>query len=122
MSGNKYRDITEISRILKTLAKELNITILCGSQLSRKVEERMGHRPLMTDLPESGSLEADADILMFLLRREYYDPYDKPGHAELLVSKNRHGSIGSVNLTFRKEIVKFENYAPLDEKLLEDNF
>ncbi len=77
--------------MLKTLARELNVPILCLSQLSRKVEDRAGHRPMMSDLRESGSLEQDSDIVMFLLRREYYDPNDKPGMAELIVAKNRHG-------------------------------
>lgn len=106
-------EISEISRMLKNLARELNIPILCPSQLSRKVEERQGHRPMMSDLRESGSIEQDADIVMFLLRREYYDPNDKPGMAELIIGKNRHGGIGSVHLTFRKEIAQFANYTPI---------
>ena len=110
-SDNRQNEISEISRMLKTLARELNIPILCLSQLSRKVEERQGHRPMMSDLRESGSIEQDSDLVMFLLRREYYDPYDKPGTAELIVAKNRHGSIGSVNLCFRKEIAQFANYS-----------
>ena len=110
---NRQLEVSEISRLLKTLARELNIPILCLSQLSRKVEERAGHRPMMSDLRESGSLEQDSDLVMFLLRREYYDPYDKPGTAELIVAKNRHGGIGSVNLAFRKELAQFGNYAPI---------
>ncbi len=108
---NRHNEISEISRMLKTLARELNVPILCLSQLSRKVEERAGHRPMMSDLRESGSLEQDSDIVMFLLRREYYDPYDKPGMAELIVAKNRHGAIGNVNLTYRKEMAQFANYS-----------
>ncbi|MBM3207751.1 MAG: replicative DNA helicase, partial [Chlamydiae bacterium] len=108
---NRQNEISEISRMLKNLARELNLPILCLSQLSRKVEERQGHRPMMSDLRESGSIEQDSDIVMFLLRREYYDPYDKPGMAELIVAKNRHGSVGSVNLTFRKELAQFANYS-----------
>jgi replicative DNA helicase len=107
---NRQNEISEISRLLKTLARELDIPIICLSQLSRKVEERPGHRPMMSDLRESGSIEQDADCVMFLLRREYYDPYDKPGQAELIVAKNRHGGVGTVNLTFRKEITQFANY------------
>lgn len=110
---NRQNEISEISRMLKTLARELNVPILCLSQLSRKVEERQGHRPMMSDLRESGSLEQDADLVMFLLRREYYDPYDKPGLAELIVAKNRHGGIGTVNLAFRKELAQFANYTPV---------
>ncbi|MBS0615140.1 MAG: replicative DNA helicase [Verrucomicrobia bacterium] len=108
---NRQNEISEISRMLKTLARELNVPVLCLSQLSRKVEERAGHRPMMSDLRESGSIEQDSDLVMFLLRREYYDPYDKPGLAELIVAKNRHGSIGTVNLTYRKELAQFANYS-----------
>lgn len=111
---NRQNEISEISRMLKNLARELNVPILCLSQLSRKVEERQGHRPMMSDLRESGSIEQDSDIVMFLLRREYYDPTDKPGMAELIIAKNRHGSVGSVNLTFRKEIAQFVNHAPVN--------
>lgn len=111
---NRQNEIAEISRMMKTLARELNIPILCLSQLSRKVEERQGHRPMMSDLRESGSIEQDSDIVMFLLRREYYDPYDKPGLAELIVAKNRHGAVGSVNMTYRKELAQFSNYSPLN--------
>lgn len=110
---NRQNEISEISRMMKTLARELNIAILCLSQLSRKVEERQGHRPMMSDLRESGSIEQDSDIVMFLLRREYYDPYDKPGLAELIVAKNRHGAVGNINMTYRKEIAQFANYSPL---------
>jgi replicative DNA helicase len=66
---------------------------------------------MMSDLRESGSIEQDSDIVMFLLRREYYDPYDKPGMAELIVAKNRHGGVGTINLTFRKEVAQFANYS-----------
>lgn len=107
---NRQNEISEISRLLKNLARELDIPVICLSQLSRKVEERTGHRPMMSDLRESGSIEQDADVVMFLLRREYYDPMDKPGMAELIIGKNRHGGIGSINLTFRKEIAQFASY------------
>jgi replicative DNA helicase len=113
-------EISEISRLLKTLARELNIPILCLSQLSRKVEERQGHRPMMSDLRESGSLEQDSDLVLFLLRREYYDPYDKPGMAELIIAKNRHGAIGNIDLVFRKEFAQFRDYIPIKGE--KDNF
>ncbi len=111
---NRQSEISEISRMMKTLARELNLPIICLSQLSRKVEERQGHRPMMSDLRESGSIEQDSDIVMFLLRREYYDPYDKPGMAELIIAKNRHGGVGSVNLSYRKELAQFANYSPMN--------
>lgn len=105
-------EISEISRMLKILARELNIPIVCLSQLSRKVEERHNHRPMLSDLRESGSIEQDADIVMFLLRRDYYDPLDKPGMAEVIIAKNRHGPVGSAYLTLRKEISQFANFIP----------
>lgn len=110
---NRQTEISEISRMLKNLARELNIPVLCLAQLSRKVEERQGHRPMMSDLRESGSIEQDADVVMFLLRREYYDPMDKPGLAELIIAKNRHGGTGIVQLTYRKEIAQFANYTAM---------
>lgn len=119
---NRQSEISEISRMLKNLARELDIPILCLSQLSRKVEERPGHRPAMSDLRESGSIEQDSDIIMFLLRREYYDPMDKPGMAELIIGKNRHGGIGTVNLTFRKELAQFVNYTPVKPQNMGSDF
>ncbi len=110
---NRQNEISEISRLLKNLARELNIPILCLSQLSRKVEDRQGHRPMMSDLRESGSIEQDADIVMLLMRRDYYDSNDKPGEAELSVVKNRHGGVGTIILTFRKEFAQFVNYTPI---------
>ncbi len=120
-SDNRQGEISEISRMMKNLARELNIPILCGSQLSRKVEERTGHRPMMSDLRESGAIEQDADIVMFLLRREYYDPYDKPGLAEVIIGKNRHGKVGNIDIAYRKEFAQFANYTPIDGATLEDN-
>ena len=111
---SRVNEISEISRMLKTLARELDIPIVCLSQLSRKVEERTGHRPQMSDLRESGSIEQDADIIMLLIRREYYDPNDRPGQAELIVAKNRHGGVGNINLTYRKELAQFANYTPIN--------
>ena len=119
---NRQSEISEISRMLKTLARELNIPILCMSQLSRKVEERAGHRPMMSDLRESGSIEQDSDVVMLMLRRDYYDPNDKPGMAELIVAKNRHGGVGNINLSFLKEIGQFRNYTPIQVEMQEDSF
>lgn len=107
---NRQNEISEISRMLKTLARELNIPIICLSQLSRRVEERTGHRPMLSDLRESGSIEQDADIVMFIFRRDYYNAHDKPGLAEVIVAKNRHGQVGDVTLSFRKHLAQFQNY------------
>ena len=111
---NRQQEISEISRGLKNLARELKIPIICGSQLSRKVEDRSGHRPMMSDLRESGAIEQDADVVMLLLRREYYDPHDKPGLAELIIGKNRHGEVGTVEIAYRKEFAQFTNYSHSD--------
>jgi len=122
---NRVNEISEISRMLKTLARELDVPVICLSQLSRKVEERTGHRPQMSDLRESGAIEQDADIIMLMLRREYYDPNDKPGQAEIIVAKNRHGAVGSINFTYRKELARFENYTPISafrQQETEDDF
>jgi replicative DNA helicase len=109
-SENRQNEISEISRMLKNLARELEVPVLCLSQLSRKVEERAGHRPMLSDLRESGSIEQDADIVSFVFRREYYNANDKPGTAEVIVAKNRHGAIGDVMLAFRKKFGAFGNY------------
>ena len=123
-NDNRQNEISEISRMLKNLARELNVPLICASQLSRRVEERQGHRPMMSDLRESGSIEQDSDIIMFLLRREYYDAYDKPGHAEVIIAKNRHGQIGSIEMAYRKEFTQFANYSPIksDQENLSDAF
>ena len=115
-ADNRQNEISEISRMLKTLARELGVPIICLSQLSRKVEERQGHRPMLSDLRESGSIEQDADIVMFIFRREYYNPNDKPGIAEVIVAKNRHGGVGSAELMYRKSIIQFNNYTRDDEE------
>lgn len=118
---NRQNEISEISRMLKTLARELNVPILCAAQLSRKVEERTGHKPLMSDLRESGSIEQDADIIMLLLRREYYDPNDRPGQAQVFVAKNRHGAVGEVLMTYRKELAQFANYTPIGQSMYQED-
>src|SRR5581483_9490579 len=129
MQENRQIEISEISRMLKNLARELDIPVLCFAQLSRKVEERAGNKPLMSDLRESGSLEQDSDIIKLLLRRDYYDPNDRPGQAQLFIAKNRHGSVGDITLTYRKELAQFANYIPIgrlskgeEESTLDDAF
>ncbi len=108
---NRATEISEISRSIKALAKELNVPILALSQLSRKVEERNEKRPLMSDLRESGAIEQDADIIMMMYREEYYKP-DTPdkGIAEVGIGKHRNGPTGIVKLTFLGEYTKFENF------------
>lgn len=107
---SREQEISEISRSMKGIAKEMNIPIIALSQLNRKVEERKDKRPQLSDLRESGSLEQDADIVMFLYRDEYYDKdTDKKGVAEVLIKKHRNGKTGTVELAFRGPIMKFAN-------------
>lgn len=105
----RLMEISNITRDLKNLAIELHIPIVCLAQLSRKVEERTNHRPLLSDLRESGSIEQDADVVMFLMRPDYYDDNDRPGEADLIIAKNRHGKTGDISLYFSKNFAKFDS-------------
>jgi replicative DNA helicase len=108
---NREQEISEISRSLKALAKELSVPVVALSQLNRKVENRTPPIPRLADLRESGAIEQDADVICFLYRDEYYNPEDteKQGIAEVHVAKQRNGPIGKVELTFLKEYTRFEN-------------
>jgi replicative DNA helicase len=107
-SENRVQEISEISRGLKGIARELNIPVIALSQLSRQIESRSDHHPLLSDLRESGSIEQDADIVMFIYRDEVYDPNsEQKGIAEISIAKHRNGPVGTVNLRFFQKTARF---------------
>ncbi|MHC4203760.1 MAG: replicative DNA helicase [Planctomycetota bacterium] len=118
---SRQQEITTISRYLKSLARELNIPVMVLSQLNRSPEGREGHRPRMSDLRESGSIEQDADVVMLLHREDYYhrsdESYEPNNTAELIIAKQRNGPTGTVKLTFREKITRFENAARVGEEV-----
>ena len=115
MSGGKHsesrqQEISEISRSLKAVARELNVPVVALSQLSRAVEQRPDHRPMLSDLRESGAIEQDADVVMFLYRDDYYNKdTDKKNIAEVIIAKQRNGPIGTVELVWLPNYTKFAN-------------
>ena len=109
---SRQQEISQISQSLKALAKELDVPVLALSQLSRAVESRPDKRPMLSDLRESGAIEQDADVVMFVYRPEMYGEMDQAGIAEIIVGKQRNGPIGNVKLAYRNEFLKFENLAP----------
>jgi replicative DNA helicase len=118
---SRQQEITTISRYIKALARELNIPVVVMSQLNRSPEGREGHRPRMSDLRESGSIEQDADVVMLLHREDYYhrgqEDYEQDNTAELIIAKQRNGPTGSVKLTFREKITRFENASRVEQQV-----
>jgi replicative DNA helicase len=107
---SRQQEITVISRTLKAIAREMKVPVMALSQLNRSAEKRDSHKPMLSDLRESGAIEQDADMVMMLFREEYYTPSEEnAGVAELIIAKNRHGSTGSVLMRFTKECMRFEN-------------
>lgn len=107
-SDNRQQEISDISRALKALARELNVPVVTLSQLSRAVEQRPDHRPMLSDLRESGAIEQDADVVMFLYRDDYYNKdTDIKGIAEIIIAKQRNGPIGTVKMAWIPEQTRF---------------
>ena len=126
---NRVQEVSELSRSLKGLARELNVPVMAVSQLSRAPEGRASHKPQLSDLRESGSIEQDADVVLFIYRDEYY--YDSqrewedahpgesyPPPAEVMISKNRNGPTGQIKLRFRHDLAKFYNISSEEPSLL----
>ncbi len=115
---SRQQEISEISRSLKALARELSVPVIAISQLSRAVESRTDHRPQLSDLRESGAIEQDADVVVLILREEYYSPSpDNQGIAEAIIAKQRNGPVGSLKLAFIKEFTRFDNLSRMDSSV-----
>lgn len=114
-SENRQQEISEISRSIKALARELNVPIIVLSQLNRAAENRPENKPRLSDLRESGAIEQDADMVVLMLRKEYYNSEDSPGEAEIIIAKQRNGPTGDLKLVFVSDYTRFESFTPREE-------
>ncbi len=112
-SGNSHLQVTEISKSLKTMAKDFDCPVICLAQLNRSVESRANKRPMMSDIRESGSVEQDADVILFLYREAYYDKESKDRSLEIIVSKNRNGPVGTIGVNYNKHTGRIEDQKEL---------
>jgi len=116
-SENRQQEISDISRALKALARELDVPVIVLSQLNRAVESRQDHKPQLSDLRESGAIEQDADVVLMLMRREYYDREDSPGTADIIIAKQRNGPTGEIRMAFKEEYTRFEDLTERPEEI-----
>ncbi|WP_257208882.1 DnaB-like helicase C-terminal domain-containing protein [Bacillus sp. AFS031507] len=107
--GNSHLQVTEISKSLKTMAKDFDCPVICLAQLNRSVESRANKRPMMSDIRESGSVEQDADVILFLYREAYYDKETDNHSLEIIVSKNRNGPVGSIAVNYNEHTGRIED-------------
>ena len=115
-SDSRQQEISDISRSLKALARELSVPVIALSQLSRAVEQRPDHRPMLSDLRESGAIEQDADVVMFIYRDDYYNhDSEMKGISEIIIAKQRNGPIGTVNLVWLPQYTKFANMEKINQ-------
>ncbi|MDX9703556.1 MAG: replicative DNA helicase [Candidatus Auribacterota bacterium] len=112
---SRQQEISEISRSLKALARELHVPVMVLSQLNRSVESRQDHRPMLSDLRESGAIEQDADVVILMVRPEYYNKDTRPGEADIIIAKQRNGPVGDITMRFFSEFARFDNFTLRDE-------